>query len=192
MRSILGVLVSALLVAGCAGSTGSAAPAATAQAPSAPASGAASASAPSAAPAATPSPSGGFGGVVQYRADGHATTTTVDGVADGANVSGMAVTASSEGTHTVRLGCAAQKGDTWTLGGTTEKSTIHGEPPGTWSAVIVKDGSPQQIAIWLSADPKDASDCKAWLASFDPTEFETGMFTPVESGTLVAPLLPAP
>ena len=192
MRSILGVLVSTLLVAGCAGSTGSAAPAASVPAPSSPASVSASAPAPTATTAASPSPSGAFGGVVQYRLDGHATTTTVDAVADGASLSGTAVTASSEGTHTVRLGCAAQNGDIWVLGGTTEKSTIHGEPPGTWSAVIVKDGSPQQIAIWLSADPSTASDCDGWLASFDPAEFETGTFTPVESGTLVAPPVSAP
>ena len=199
MRTIIGVLVSTLLVAGCAGATGSAAPAATAPAPSTPASvspspsqGTASTPTQAATPGATPSPSGAFGGVVQYRLDGAPATTTVDAVADNASVSGTAVTAFREGTHTVRLGCAAQKGDIWVLGGTTEKSTIHGENPGTWSAVIVKDGSPQQIAIWLSADPSDARDCDAWLASFEPAEFEPGTFSAVESGTLVAPPDSAP
>jgi hypothetical protein len=142
--------------------------------------------------ATLPSPSGAIGGIVHYQLDGAPATTEIDAVADGASVSGTAVTAFREGTHTVRLGCAARKGDIWVLGGTTEKSTIHGEPAGTWSAVIVKDGSPQQIAIWLSQDPSAASDCEAWLASFEPAEFEPGTFSTVESGALLPPPASAP
>ena len=134
-----------------------------------------------------PSPTGAFGGSVHYQIDGGPATTEIHALADRASVSGTAVTAFHEGTHTVRLGCVARKGDIWVLGGTTEKSTIHGEPAGTWSAVIVKDGSPQQIAIWLSADPSTARDCEAFLASFNPADFEPGTFSPVESGTLVPP-----
>jgi hypothetical protein len=195
MRTILGVLVSALVVAGCAGATGTAAPAASAPPPSTSASVSPSpsqATASTPAPEATPSPSGAFGGIVHYKIDGGPATTTVDAIADTASVSGTAVTAFREGTHTVRLGCAAQKGDIWVLGGTTEKSTIHGEPAGTWSAVIVRNGSPQEIAVWLSQDPSAASDCEAWLASFDPTGFEPGTFMAVESGALVPPPIPAP
>jgi hypothetical protein len=58
--------------------------------------------------------------------------------------------------------------------------------------VIVKDGSPQEIAVWLSQDPSAASDCEAWLASFEPAQFEPGTFSAVESGTLVRPPVPAP
>jgi hypothetical protein len=141
--------------------------------------------------AATQAAPGAFGGIVHFQGDG-ATTTTVDAVADGASVSGTAVTASRQGTHTVRLGCSVRRGDIWVLGGTTEKSTIPGEAPGTWSAVIVKDGSPQQVAIWLSEDPSAASDCEAWLASFNPADAEPGTFIAVESGTLVPPPDPAP
>ena len=145
MRTILGVLVSALLIAGCAGTTGSAAPSASAPVPSTPASVSPSASASaSAATVASPSPSGAFGGVVHFTGDG-ATTTTVDGVADGPSVTGTAVTDSSEGTHTVKVGCAAQNGDFWAVAGKTDKTTVHGEKPGDWSAVIVKNGSPQMI-----------------------------------------------
>lgn len=191
MRTILGVLVSALLVAGCAGATGSAAPSASAPAPSAPASASpspAQAAASTSAPAATPTPSGGFGGTVEYKLDGAAATTTVDAVADGATVSGTAVTTFHEGTHTVRLGCASSKdGGSWVLGGTVEKTTVHGESAGAWSAVIVKDGTPQQIGIWLSADPSEASDCDAWVASIEPAEIGAENFSPVESGALVPP-----
>jgi hypothetical protein len=124
---------------------------------------------------------------VEYRLDGSAATTEINAVADGASVSGAAVTTFREGIHTVRLGCATQGGGTWVVGGTVETTTVHGESAGAWSAVIVKDGSPQQIAVWLSADPADATDCEAWLASINPAEFEPGTFNAVESGALVPP-----
>ena len=176
-QRVFAVALAALLlpiVAGCA-----AAPSA------APTQGSASAPAPVA--SATASPSGAFGGSVQYQIDGAPATTEVDAVAVGESVSGTAVTTFRAGTHTVRLACAAQDGGSWVLGGTTEKSTIPGEPPGTWSAVIVKDGSPQQIGIWLSADPAAGSDCEAFVASIKPAELDPGEFSPVESGALVPP-----
>ena len=125
MRSILGVLVSALLVVGCAGSTPSAAPAASA-------------------PAASASGAGSFGGAVQFKYHGKAATTKVDAVADGTNVSGTAVTDIGDasdvgkGTHTVQLGCAAKAGDMWAVAGKTETSNVEGGRAGDWSAVIVR------------------------------------------------------
>ena len=175
-RRALAVALAALLlpiVAGCA-----AAPSA------APTQGSASAPAPVA--SATASPSAAFGGSVDYQIDGAPATTEVDVVADGASLSGTAVTTFRAGTHTVKLACATRSGDTWALGGTVEQSTVPGEPVGAWSAVIVKDGSPQQIGIWLSEDASAAKDCKAWLASFDPAGLP-GSLNPVESGALVPP-----
>ena len=102
-------------------------------------------------------------------------------------MSGTAVTEFREGTHTVRLGCASRNGDTWALGGTTEETTVPGERAGDWSAVIVKDGSPQQIGIWLSAPPSEGSDCEAFLAATDFASIGLENFNPVESGTLVPP-----
>jgi hypothetical protein len=176
MRTILGVFLMAVLVAGCAGATGSASPAA-----STPAAASASTS------AASPSPSGGLGGTVKYQMDGAPATTEVDLEADGVTVSGTAVTTFREGTHTVRLGCASQNGDTWALGGTVEKTTVPGESAGAWSAVIVKEGSPQQIGIWLSAGPEAGSDCAAFLASTDFATIGLENFQTVESGELVPP-----
>jgi hypothetical protein len=192
MRTILGVLVSALLVAGCAGATGSAAPSASVAAPSS-AAPAESVAAPgseasaSPSPAATPSPSGAFGGTVKFQMDGAPATTTVNAVADGASVSGTAITTFREGTHTVKLGCVAKSGDGWVLGGTVEKTTVHGESAGPWSAVIVRDGTPQRIGIWLSGDPADASDCDAWVGSINPVELGDENFSAIESGALVPP-----
>jgi hypothetical protein len=194
MRTILGVLVSAVLVVGCAGAAGTQAPAASSPSTQAPAASASGTQAP--ATSTTPRASGAFGGVAKFQLDGSPATTEINAVADGASVSGTAVTTFHGGIHTVRLGCATQGGGTWVVGGTVETTTVHGESAGAWSAVIVKDGSPPQIGIWLSADPADASDCEAWLASFDPAELfreaDPGTFNPLESGTLVPPPASAP
>jgi hypothetical protein len=175
MRSILGVLLTAVLVAGCAGAAGSPAPAASAPAP-----------------AASASATGGFGGAVQFKYHGQAATTTVDAVADGTSVSGTAVTQIGSGTHTVQLGCAAQSGDMWAVGGKTEKSNVEGGRAGDWSAVIMKLGSPAKIGIWVSEDASTASDCDAWLKAVDLPTLDLTGFETVESGTLTAPAGLAP
>ena len=184
MRTILCVLVSALLAAGCAGATGSAAPAASASAANPPTSVSPS---PTQATDSSPSASGALGGVVHFQVDGAPATTEVNVVANGATVSGTAVTEFREGTHTVRLGCASRDGDTWALGGTTEQTTVPGERAGDWSAVIVKNGSPQQIGIWLSTDPSEGSDCEAFPKAIDFANIGPENFEPVESGALVPP-----
>ncbi len=147
-----------------------------------------SASAP--APEASASPSGALGGSVTYQSDGAPATTEVDAVADGASVSGTAVTTFSAGTHTVQVECASRNGDTWALGGTTEQTTLPGEKAGDWSAVIVKDGSPQHVGIWISDDKAAGIDCDGWLAAIDFATLDPAFLLPVESGELVAP--PAP
>ena len=169
MRSILRAFVSVLLVAGCAGTPSSAAPPA---APSA---------------VANPSQSGSFGGTVQFKLDGKAATTTVDGVADGATLSGTAVTQIGGGTHNVKLECASKNGDTWALGGKIESTTVSGESAGSWSAVMVMDGSPQKVGIWLSDEASTASDCKTWLTAIDFSSMDASNFNAVGSGSLTPP-----
>ena len=136
---------------------------------------------------AAASPSSRLGGIVRFQSDGAPATTEINVVANGTSVSGTAVTKFGNGTHTVRLGCATRSGDTWALGGKTEQTTVPGERAGDWSAVIVKDGSPQRIGIWLSDDPSTASDCKAWLVKIEIATIGAENFNPVESGTLVPP-----
>jgi hypothetical protein len=127
-----------------------------------------------------------IGGTVEYVTDGARTTTEVDAVADGASVTGTAVT-SRVGAHTVQLECAARNGDYWAVAGTVEESTIEGGSAGDWSAVIVKDGAPQRIGIWFS-DPKvEGVDCDGWLAAIDLTEIGAENFVAVTSGELVPP-----
>ena len=139
--------------------------------------------APSAEPTAAP-----VGGTVEYTGDGIPSTTEVNAVADGTSVSGTAVSTSSRGTsHTVALECAARDGDTWAFGGTVSATTVPGEQDGSWSAVVVRDGTPQQIAIWLSDSKVEGDDCDAWLGKMDMAGLEASVFNPVESGELVPP-----
>jgi hypothetical protein len=133
-------------------------------------------------PSATPSASP-IGGTVEYLSDGIPATTEVTAIADGTSVSGTAVTTFGSGTHTVRLECAARDGDTWAFVGTTEQTTVPGERAGDWSAVVVRDGSPQQIGIVLSI-AKAGEDCDAEWGSADMADIDAN---PVESGALVPP-----
>ena len=55
---------------------------------------------------------------------------------------------------------------------------------------MVKDGTPQQIAIWVSDPKSDGVDCDGWLAGIDFTTLPPEAFEPVESGALVAPAAP--
>ena len=136
----------------------------------------------------SPSPSGALGGVVTFTSDGAPATTEVHLTEEGPGVSGTAVTTfDSRHTHKVRLECSARDGDTWAVGGTTEETTVLGEDPGSWSAVIVKEGSPQKIAIWLSDAKQEGQDCARWLAAIDLASIEPGNFQPATSGELVPP-----
>ena len=141
--------------------------------------------APSPTPTASSSPTP-VGGTVEFQLDGVPTTTDID-IADGASVSGTAVTTSVRGTHTVGLECAARDGDTWAFGGTTKQTTLPGERAGDWSAVVVRDGSPQQIGIWLSDAKSEGIDCDGWLGAIGMAGIDASNFGPVESGELVPP-----
>ena len=135
-------------------------------------------------PSPTPTP---VGGSVEYRFEGAPATTEVDAVSDGATVSGTAVSTFRQGTHEIRVECAADYGGVWAFGGRVEETTVPGERAGLWSAVIVKEGSPQQVGLWLSDEAWDGTDCDAWLASLDLTTIDPSNFDPVESGSLVPP-----
>ncbi len=140
------------------------------------------------APTATPTPAPvAFGGTVHYQLDGAPAKTEVDAIATGAIVSGTAVTTFGGDTHALRLACAARDGDTWAVGGTVEQTTVQGESIGAWSAVMVKEGSGQQIAIWFSDGVTAGSDCNGWLASIDVAGIGPENFQPVDSGALVPP-----
>jgi hypothetical protein len=166
-RLVLSTSIAVSVLAGCAAAAPSATPVST--------------------PATTPSPSAAFGGTVQFQFEGTPATTAVDVAANTASVSGTAVTTYARGTHTVRLECAVRDGDTWAFGGTTEQTTVPDERAGVWSAVVIRDGPPQRVGIWLSDDKQPGIDCDGWLKAIDLSTLDAGNFNPVESGTLVPP-----
>jgi hypothetical protein len=141
---------------------------------------------PSVSPTPSPSPTP-VGGTVQFQLDGAPATTVVDVVVDGASVSGSAVSTLGAGTHSVGLECAARDGGTWAVGGTVEQSTVEPGSVGHWSAVIVIDGTPQSIGIWLSDTKSEGSDCEGWLGGIDLALIDRANFQPVESGALAPP-----
>ena len=59
--------------------------------------------------------------------------------------------------------------------------------PAHWSAVVVKDGPPQQIGIWLSDDKAEGVDCDGWLGPLGLADIGAENFVPVDSGALVPP-----
>ena len=165
MRTILGLLVTGFMLVGCGGGAASGAPSASVEASS----------------------SGTFGGTVTFQSDGVPATTKIDGTADGATLSGTAVTTFGNGTHTVQIQCSARDDGGWVLGGKVETTTVPGETAGAWSAVVVRDGSPQHIGIWLSGEPAMGDTCDAFVAQVDPAGLDASAFSPVESGELVPP-----
>ena len=164
MRTILGVLVIAGLVAGCGGTAATTAPSAS----------------------VAPSTAATIGGTVTWT-DGAPVTTVIDATSDGAALSGTAVTTFVNGTHSVNVECAKTDDGSWSIGGAVEDTTVPGESAGVWSAVIVRDGPPLEIGVWLSGDPVGDVTCDEFLSSFDPAELPADAFHPIESGELVAP-----
>jgi hypothetical protein len=69
------------------------------------------------------------------------------------------------------------------------KTTVSGEQAGGWSAVIVKDGTPQRIAVWLSDDKVAGIDCRDWVASIGASIIADSMgpeaVQPMGSGAFV-------
>ena len=140
--------------------------------------------APSVGPSVSPTPTP-IGGTVRFKSDGVAMTTVVNAVADGTKVTGTAVTTSTVGTHTVRLECAARQGDRWAFVGTVEQSTFPDEGTGAWSAVVVEDGTPQQIGIVFGIEKLATDLCAVKWNSISMADMSVS--NPVESGELVPP-----
>ena len=146
-----------------------------------------SAATPTPPPVASSGTGDALGGTVSFQMDGAPATTEVDVVVKGGGISGTAVTTFGDGTHSVRLECAVRDGDFWAVGGTVEQSTAEPASAGAWSAVIVKDGSPQKIGIWLSDTKSEGADCARWLGALDLSTIDAQNFQLVEAGALVPP-----
>ena len=90
---------------------------------------------------------------------------------------------------TIGLECSRMFDDTtWILGGEIVQSTSEGQAVGTRSAVIVRDGSPQQVILWFE-DPSSpaGAGCAAFVNAIPDEEVVNGGFVPVEEGEISLP-----
>jgi hypothetical protein len=202
MRTILGVLVIAVLIVGCGGAASTQAPAATSAAST---QGTASTSAPVATASATtsgafgvatasasPSASGAFGGIVHYQLDGAPATTEIDAVADGASVSGMAVTTFRGGTHTVRLGCAARYGGTCFSGARPRRARSPASLPTPGRRSPSRTARPSRSRSGSPPAPKPVAPATpSWRRSRQPSSC-LGPSIPWSPGCWCPRLIPSP
>jgi hypothetical protein len=75
------------------------------------------------------------------------------------------------------------------LGGKIVQSTSPERTIGMRSAVLVRDGSPQQVIPWFEDQPR-AADCAAFVDAITDEEVANGGFVPVEEGQILLPANP--
>ena len=140
------------------------------------------------APSTTPSPSP-IGGKVEYQIDGAAATTEVTAVADGASVSGTAVTKFGGGTHTVRLACAAGTAIPGPSPARPSRPRSQASVPATGRRSSSRTARPSTSGSGSpTTSRRVATVTTCWkLPLPDPSAF-----SPVESGALVPPPISRP
>ena len=103
-------------------------------------------------------------GQVTFPLGDQSATVNADASAIGSRLAGTATVAIASDRFTIGLECSRMFDDTtWILGGDIIQSTSEGQAVGTRSAVIIRDGSPQQVILWFE-DP--ASPAGAGCAAF--------------------------
>jgi hypothetical protein len=141
----------------------------------------------SSAPSATARPVGG-----QYTFAGDI-SVDMDAASDGSALSGTAVGSTSGEPFTIDFQCLRQFDDqTWMLAGVLTQSAVPAQPDGSWAAVIVRDGSPQQTGIYIQPQAT-ADDCAEFVREIPDNAVEGfEMIGPMDSGSVVLPPAPAP
>jgi hypothetical protein len=111
----------------------------------------------------------------------------IEASANGATLSGTAAVSFPGGAVTMGLQCARQfDAQTWMLAGEVGESSGEGLPIGTWMAVIVRDGSPQQVGIWPASAP--TADCAEFVSQIPDRAVEgPNQITPVKDGEISLP-----
>ena len=144
------------------------------------------------APPETGSPSaaaapGAVSGQVTFTLGDTPVTIDMDAMADGSALSGTAVISFDTDEFTIDLECSRQFDDTtWILGGTTTESTTDNSPVGTRSAVLVRDGTPQELILWFE-DPPPADDCAGFVNGLQDGEVVNAGFGPATEGEISLP-----
>ena len=70
--------------------------------------------------------------------------------------------------------------------GTTTESTTDNSPVGTRSAVLIRDGEPQELVLWFE-DPPPADDCDGFVNALEDDEIVNWSFGPATEGEILLP-----
>ena len=149
------------------------------------------------APSASPSASGAtITGTVEYPFRGSERwTVAVDSSMAESSLRGSADVTGPAGSFRIALECVDLITDeTWVLGGEIAESDSAERQAGTRAAVILRDDSPQKVALWYE-DPPPAADCASFMENI-PREMysvpDPMVFSTVEEGNITLPPPPAP
>ena len=146
-------------------------------------------------PSSPPPPSNAISGEVGFVLGDDPGTLNVDAVADGSSLAGKAKVSFGdfqevpelEDMFVIELQCARQFDDTTTiLGGTVETSTHVGLTPGTRAAIILRDGSPQELVFWFE-DAAPGDDCAGFVDGISDQDVINSGFVPVSGGEISLP-----
>ena len=136
-----------------------------------------------------PSGANPISGRVTFPLGDQSATVDVDASAIDSSLTGTATVAVGPGRFTIGLECSRMFDDTtWILGGEVIQSTSEGQAVGARSAVIARDGSPQQVILWFE-DPSSpaAAGCPAFVNAIPDEEVVNGGFVPVDEGEISLP-----
>ena len=115
----------------------------------------------------------------------------VDASSDGSSLSGTTTGVYGGETFSIEHECLRQYDDrTWMLAGVLTKSADPNVPDGSWGALIVRDGSPQQAGIQTKPHGL-AADCEDFVRNISDSAVEGfEMIGPMDEGSITLP--PAP
>ena len=139
-----------------------------------------------------PSAANPISGLVTFPLGDQNATVEVAASAIGSRLAGTATVANAPDRFTIGLECFRMFDDTtWILGGEIVESTSAGQPVGTRTAVLVRDGSPQQVILWFedAASPAGAG-CPAFVNAILREGVVNGGFAAVEEGEITLPASP--
>jgi hypothetical protein len=107
---------------------------------------------------------------------------------DGSTLSGTVTGSYDEKTFSIELQCLRQfDGQTWMLAGVLTKSAVASQADGSWAAVIVRDGTPQQAGIYIQAQGT-ADDCGEFVSEIPDSAVEgQDMIGDIDDGEITLP-----
>jgi hypothetical protein len=130
-------------------------------------------------------PGGPVSGDITFKLGDSAATANVDARASGATLTGTAHVVLPEGGFTLGLRCLRRFDDaTWVLGGSVDASSAEAQPVGSLAALIVREGPPQEVALYFEVFE---GDCGAFVDGIAADAIGSATFSPVEDGELTLP-----